>query len=204
MENCISNSNDDEVCHTNKNNNLCKFTHLIFDFTQNSEYGTWKMNELSSRVSELEDSLSKTQRELHKAQENSNNLHHELRENISIKEEQVYLNQFCFIELNLILNNLFIIQEERLNSLEKKYLTLQRESTTLHDLNDKLEQELRHKETQLKVCVKYGGTHVFYIIIIIMVFMIFLSLIMNTFDNLYLPLIITTLVYKYMYLLNKK
>jgi len=88
--------------------------------------------------------------------------------------------------------------------LEKKYLTLQRESTTLHDLNDKLEQELRHKETQLKVCVKYGGTHVFYIIIIIMVFMIFLSLIMNTFDNLYLPLIITTLVYKYMYLLNKK
>jgi len=47
------------------------------------------MNELSSRVSELEDSLSKTQRELHKSQENSNNLHHELRENISIKEEQV-------------------------------------------------------------------------------------------------------------------
>lgn len=49
------------------------------------------MNELSSRVSELEDSLSKTQRELHKSQENSNNLHHELRENISIKEEQVYI-----------------------------------------------------------------------------------------------------------------
>jgi len=52
------------------------------------------MNELSSRVSELEDSLSKTQRELHKSQENSNNLHHELRENISIKEEQVYYNYF--------------------------------------------------------------------------------------------------------------
>jgi len=52
------------------------------------------MNELSSRVSELEDSLSKTQRELHKSQENSNNLHHELRENISIKEEQVHRNYF--------------------------------------------------------------------------------------------------------------
>lgn len=52
------------------------------------------MNELSSRVSELEDSLSKTQRELHKSQENSNNLHHELRENMSIKEEQVHLYLF--------------------------------------------------------------------------------------------------------------
>jgi len=52
------------------------------------------MNELSGRVSELEDSLSKTQRELHKSQENSSNLHHELRENISIKEEQVHINYF--------------------------------------------------------------------------------------------------------------
>ncbi|XP_050535292.1 liprin-alpha-1 isoform X2 [Daktulosphaira vitifoliae] len=97
--------------------------------SENSEYGTWKMNELSSRVSELEDSLSKTQRELHKAQENNNNLHHELRENISIKDEQ----------------------EERINSLEKKNLNLQRESTSIHDLNDKLEQELQHKEAQLKL-----------------------------------------------------
>lgn len=32
-------------------------------------------------------------------------------------------------------------------------MNLQRESTSLHDLNDKLEQELRHKETQLKVCI---------------------------------------------------
>jgi len=32
-------------------------------------------------------------------------------------------------------------------------MNLQRESTSMHDLNDKLEQELRHKEAQLKVCV---------------------------------------------------
>jgi len=32
-------------------------------------------------------------------------------------------------------------------------MNLQRESTSLHDLNDKLEQELRHKEAQLKVCI---------------------------------------------------
>jgi len=35
--------------------------------------------------------------------------------------------------------------------LEKRYLNAQRESTSLHDLNEKLEQELRHKEAQLKV-----------------------------------------------------
>lgn len=38
-----------------------------------------------------------------------------------------------------------------MSSLEKKNMNLQRESTSLHDLNDKLEQELRHKEAQLKV-----------------------------------------------------
>lgn len=32
-------------------------------------------------------------------------------------------------------------------------MNLQRESTSLHDLNDKLEQELRHKEAHLKVCM---------------------------------------------------
>jgi hypothetical protein len=35
--------------------------------------------------------------------------------------------------------------------LEKRYLHAQRESTSLHDLNSKLEQELKHKEAQLKV-----------------------------------------------------
>lgn len=43
------------------------------------------------------------------------------------------------------------LQEERITTLEKRYLNAQRESTSLHDLNEKLEQELRHKEAQLKV-----------------------------------------------------
>ena len=42
-------------------------------------------------------------------------------------------------------------QEERISTLEKRYLNAQRESTSLHDLNDKLEQELANKETALKV-----------------------------------------------------
>lgn len=43
------------------------------------------------------------------------------------------------------------MQEERITTLEKRYLNAQRESTSLHDLNEKLEQELRHKEAQIKV-----------------------------------------------------
>uniref|UniRef100_A0A8D8QEX4 Liprin-alpha-1 n=1 Tax=Cacopsylla melanoneura TaxID=428564 RepID=A0A8D8QEX4_9HEMI len=43
------------------------------------------------------------------------------------------------------------VKEERIATLEKRYLNAQRESTSLHDLTEKLEQELRHKEAQLKL-----------------------------------------------------
>lgn len=53
-----------------------------------------------------------------------------------------------------------IFQEERIATLEKRYVNAQRESTSLHDLNEKLEQELQHKEAQLKVCIikVYSGS----------------------------------------------
>ena len=41
-------------------------------------------------------------------------------------------------------------QEERIATLEKRYLNAQRESTSVHDLNDKLESELALKEAQIK------------------------------------------------------
>lgn len=41
-------------------------------------------------------------------------------------------------------------------------MSLQRESTSLHDLNDKLEQELQHKEAQLKVII-YIFQHIIFI-----------------------------------------
>ena len=41
-------------------------------------------------------------------------------------------------------------QEERIATLEKRYLNAQRESTSVHDLNDKLESELAMREAQLK------------------------------------------------------
>ena len=42
-------------------------------------------------------------------------------------------------------------QEERIATLEKRYLNSQREATTLRDLADKLEQELKNKEDQVSL-----------------------------------------------------
>ncbi len=45
----------------------------------------------------------------------------------------------------------FQMQEERLTSLEKRYLNAQREASSSHDINEKLKQELKHKDAQIKV-----------------------------------------------------
>lgn len=47
-------------------------------------------------------------------------------------------------------------QEARIATLEKRYLSIQRESTSLHDLNDKLETELVTKDSQLKQVKSIG------------------------------------------------
>lgn len=73
--------------------------------------------------------MSKTQKDLLKTQETNVKLQRDLRENAAQKKDQ----------------------EERIATLEKRYLNAQRESTSLHDLNEKLEQELQHKKAQLKV-----------------------------------------------------
>ncbi|XP_043280271.1 liprin-alpha-1 isoform X3 [Venturia canescens] len=98
---------------------------------QSSELSTWqrRVSEMGGRVAELEETLSKAQKDLHKTQENNLKLQRDLRENVAQKEDQ----------------------EERIATLEKRYLNAQRESTSLHDLNEKLEQELQHKEAQLKL-----------------------------------------------------
>lgn len=88
-----------------------------------------KISELSSKISEIEDSLQVSQKELMKSQEQNARLQRDLKENNAQKEDQ----------------------EERIATLEKRYLNAQRESTSLHDLNDKLESELANKEAQLKM-----------------------------------------------------
>lgn len=53
--------------------------------------------------------------------------------------------------------------EERITTLEKRYLSAQRESTSIHDMNDKLENELANKEAILRQ-VLYLPQSVFFFI----------------------------------------
>lgn len=46
--------------------------------------------------------------------------------------------------------------EERITTLEKRYLAAQREATSIHDLNDKLESELANKESLHRQVPKLG------------------------------------------------
>lgn len=86
---------------------------------------------MTSRVNELEENLAKAQKELLKAQDSNLKLQRDLRENVAQKEDQ----------------------EERIATLEKRYLNAQRESTSLHDLNEKLEQVCAFKESPLGIAL---------------------------------------------------
>lgn len=52
--------------------------------------------------------------------------------------------------------------EERITTLEKRYLAAQREATSVHDLNDKLENEIANKDSLFcQVCAASRvSTHV--------------------------------------------
>ncbi|KAK7098725.1 hypothetical protein V1264_002964 [Littorina saxatilis] len=97
---------------------------------QNSELTSSRTRvlELTNRCTELEESLTTTQKELSKAQEQLVKLSRDLRESQAQKEDQ----------------------EERIATLEKRYLNAQRESTSVHDFNDKLENEVAMKDAQIK------------------------------------------------------
>lgn len=51
--------------------------------------------------------------------------------------------------------------EERIVTLEKRYLSAQREATSVHDINDKLENELANKEAFLRQVRKNCWWYVF-------------------------------------------
>jgi chromosome segregation ATPase len=98
---------------------------------QTAELSQWqrRVSDLNSKINEQEDNLSKVQKDYSKSQDMCLKLQRDLRENCAQKENQ----------------------EERITTLEKRYLNAQREASSLHDLNEKLDQELRHKEAQIKV-----------------------------------------------------
>lgn len=101
---------------------------------QTAELSQWqrRVSDLNNKISEQEENLSKMQKDYSKSQDMCLKLQRDLRENVAQKEDQ----------------------EERITTLEKRYLNAQREASSLHDLNEKLDQELRHKEAQIKVISK--------------------------------------------------
>ncbi|XP_044532773.1 liprin-alpha-4 isoform X10 [Gracilinanus agilis] len=80
---------------------------------------------LAGTVAELEEDLSTARRDLIKSEELSSRHQRDLREALAQKDDM----------------------EERITTLEKRYLAAQREATSIHDLNDKLENELANKES---------------------------------------------------------
>ncbi|XP_065358357.1 liprin-alpha-1 isoform X2 [Calliphora vicina] len=127
------NGESNESSSINAANDYAAKTHELQTIIekQTSELSEWqrRVSALKNKCDELDDSLAKVQKDYMKSQEQCSKLQRDLRENVAQKEDQ----------------------EERIATLEKRYLNAQRESTSLHDLNEKLEQELRHKEAQLKL-----------------------------------------------------
>ncbi|EHB03732.1 Liprin-alpha-4 [Heterocephalus glaber] len=85
---------------------------------------------LTATVAELEEDLGTARRDLIKSEELSSKHQRDLREALAQKEDM----------------------EERITTLEKRYLAAQREATSIHDLNDRLENELANKESLHRQC----------------------------------------------------
>ncbi|XP_078053985.1 liprin-alpha-2-like isoform X1 [Mustelus asterias] len=92
-----------------------------YEVTQMKE----RLSTLSARVAELEEDLDTARKDLIRSEEMNNKYQRDIREAMAQKEDM----------------------EERITTLEKRYLAAQRESTSVHDLNDKLENELANKES---------------------------------------------------------
>ncbi|TTN49596.1 Liprin-alpha-2 [Bagarius yarrelli] len=97
---------------------------------QNYELSQMKerMSSLSSRVSEVEQELETARKDLIKSEDMNTKYQRDIKEAMCQKEDM----------------------EERIVTLEKRYLSAQRESTSLHDISDKLENELANKEAFLR------------------------------------------------------
>ncbi|XP_016325814.1 liprin-alpha-2-like isoform X9 [Sinocyclocheilus anshuiensis] len=91
------------------------------ELAQNRE----RISGLTNRMSELETELATARKDLLKNEELSTKHQRDIREAMAQKEDM----------------------EERITTLEKRYLAAQRETTSIHDLNDKLENELATKDS---------------------------------------------------------
>ncbi|XP_057218123.1 liprin-alpha-4 [Triplophysa rosa] len=91
------------------------------ELTQNRD----RIGGLTSRMTELEAELVTARKDLLKSEELCTKHQRDIREAMAQREDM----------------------EERITTLEKRYLAAQRETTSIHDLNDKLENELATKDS---------------------------------------------------------
>ena len=87
-----------------------------------------RIHELTNRNKELEERACLFQRDLSHTQDQATKYQRGLKESLAQKEDQ----------------------EERISTLEKRYLSLQKETAHLTEFNNRLETELAAKETQLQ------------------------------------------------------
>ncbi|XP_036091433.1 liprin-alpha-4 isoform X2 [Rousettus aegyptiacus] len=85
---------------------------------------------LTATVAELEEDLGTARRDLVRSEELSGRHQRDLREALAQKEDM----------------------EQRITTLEKRYLAAQREATSVHELSNKLEHELANKESLHRQC----------------------------------------------------
>ncbi|XP_078511295.1 liprin-alpha-3 [Lissotriton helveticus] len=84
-----------------------------------------RLTMMCRQMAELEEELNTAQKDLIKSEEMSAKLQRDVKEALAQREDM----------------------EERITTLEKRYLSAQREATSLHDINDKLENELASKDS---------------------------------------------------------
>ncbi|TEA11776.1 hypothetical protein DBR06_SOUSAS6910276 [Sousa chinensis] len=94
---------------------------------------------LSSHVTELEEDLDTARKDLIKSEEVNTKLQRDVREVSDSRHVSVVMGLNAMAQKEDM--------EERVTTLEKRYLAAQREATSVHDLNDKLENEIANKES---------------------------------------------------------
>ena len=124
------------------------------DFSDVTCFCVCQVGELQTLVKGLEETLATTRKDLINAQESAVKFQRDLREVTSPfhlpspSRESLQGHTCVLVFLQSIAQR--EDQEERIATLEKRYLKAHRQSCSIHDINDKLDSELALKDQQLK------------------------------------------------------
>lgn len=121
-------SSDSSLNHDEDLSKVMELQDVIEKQTKEQSQMKERLAILSNRVTELEEDLDTARKDLIKSEEMNTKLQRDVREAMAQKDDM----------------------EERIVTLEKRYLAAQREATSVHDLNDKLENEIANKESVLR------------------------------------------------------